>query len=127
DLLVLGVSIQGTPVQRLKDEAADGSSCTGCGGQEVRALPKPLDGRRAHVTPGSGAQPFAAARAAGGQHLAAPHGLEAGAKSVTALAHQRAGLVGPLHELNLRMPSRAAYTEVRQGRQSARFSGVAEG
>ena len=69
----------------------------------------------------SGAQPLAAARAAGGKHLAATRGLQAVAKAMTALAHQLAGLVGPLHEFDLRSPSRAAYTEARQGRQCDPF------
>jgi hypothetical protein len=43
------------------------------------------------------------------------------AKTMTALAHQLAGLVGPLHEFDLRSPSRAAYTEARQGRQCDPF------
>src|SRR5882757_3482255 len=52
--------------------------------------------------PVSGAEPLASARATGGQDLATPGGLEAVAKSVTALAHQLAGLIGPLHESGLR-------------------------
>ncbi len=46
---------------------------------------------------GSGAKPLAAAIAPGGDHLAAARGRHAGAKSVTALAHNFAGLIGPLH------------------------------
>ena len=69
----------------------------------------------------SGAQPLAAACPAGGKHLAATLGLQAMAKAMTALAHQLAGLVGPLHELNLRSPSRAAYTEAWEGRQCDPF------
>src|SRR5262245_24537532 len=52
------------------------------------------------LAPASGAEPLAAAAAPGGQHLAASRGLAARAKSVTALAHQPAGLIGPLHELS---------------------------
>jgi hypothetical protein len=46
---------------------------------------------------GSGAEPLAPACAAGGDHLAAACGRHAGAKTVTALAHQLARLIGPLH------------------------------
>ena len=55
----------------------------------------------------SGAQPLAAAPPPRRQDLAAPFGLQAMAKAMTALAHQLAGLIGPLHELCLRSPSRA--------------------
>src|SRR5262249_54493405 len=43
------------------------------------------------------AQPLAAARAASGHNLAATFGRHAGAKTMSALAHQLAGLIGPLH------------------------------
>ena len=69
----------------------------------------------------SGAQPLAAACPTSGKNLAATLGLQAMAKAMTALAHQLAGLVGPLHEFDLRSPSRAAYTEARQGRQCDPF------
>jgi hypothetical protein len=46
---------------------------------------------------GSGAQTLAATGAAGGKNLAAAGGGEAGAEAVTALAHQFAGLISPLH------------------------------
>jgi len=45
----------------------------------------------------SSAQPFAAARAARGNHLAAAFGRHAGAESVSTLAHEFARLIGPLH------------------------------
>jgi hypothetical protein len=45
----------------------------------------------------SGAQTLAAACAACGEDLAAAGGGEAGAEAVTALAHQFAGLISPLH------------------------------
>jgi hypothetical protein len=45
----------------------------------------------------SGAQTLAATRAAGGENLAAAGGRETGTEAVTALAHQFAGLIGPLH------------------------------
>jgi hypothetical protein len=45
----------------------------------------------------SGAQTLAAARAAGGENLATTGRRETGTKAVTALAHQFAGLISPLH------------------------------
>jgi hypothetical protein len=47
--------------------------------------------------PGSGAQALAATRATGGENLTATDGRQAGAEAVTALAHQFAGLISPLH------------------------------
>src|SRR4029078_3672812 len=66
----------------------------GCG-QEIRPLlpPEHRDARGC----GSGAEPLAATVAPGGNHLAASRGRHAGAKSMTALAHDLAGLIGPLH------------------------------
>ena len=46
---------------------------------------------------GSGAQTLAASGAARGQDLAAPGRGQASAEAVTALAHQFAGLISPLH------------------------------
>jgi hypothetical protein len=46
---------------------------------------------------GSGAQTLATARTAGGENLATAGGGETGAEAVTALAHQFAGLISPLH------------------------------
>ena len=65
--------------------------------------------------PVSGAEPLPSARTPGGQNLAATRGLQAGAKSMTALAHQLAGLIGPLHEIVLRSPSRAGLYGGRAG------------
>jgi hypothetical protein len=45
----------------------------------------------------SGAQTLAATRAACGENLAAADSRETGTETVTALAHQFAGLIGPLH------------------------------
>src|SRR5262245_53525668 len=45
----------------------------------------------------SGAEPLAAATAPGGNDFAAALGRHAGAETVTALAHELAGLIGPLH------------------------------
>jgi hypothetical protein len=47
--------------------------------------------------PGSGAQTLAATRAARGENLAATGRGETGTEAVTALAHQFAGLISPLH------------------------------
>ena len=84
-----------------------------------------------------GAEPLASARATGGQNLATPHGLEAVAKSVAALAHQLAGLIGPLHESCLRFalkggiaikgrlirtPGRGVKYETTLGWQGSRFA-----
>ena len=46
---------------------------------------------------GLGAEPLAPARAPGGDHPAPALGGHAGAETVTALAHQLARLIGPLH------------------------------
>src|SRR5271155_5277682 len=46
---------------------------------------------------GSGRELLAAARAPRGDYFAAAHRRGAGAKAMTALAHQLAGLIGPLH------------------------------
>src|SRR5262249_45709005 len=48
---------------------------------------------------GSGAQPLPAARPAGIEHLLAALGGHPGAETVTALAHQLARLIGPLHDI----------------------------
>src|SRR5437868_6939957 len=48
--------------------------------------------------PASGAQPLAPARAARRDHPAATRGPHAGAETVTALAHELARLIRPLHE-----------------------------
>src|SRR5580692_4997410 len=48
-------------------------------------------------SPGSGAQTLAAARTAGGEDLAAAGRRKTSAEAVTALAHQFAGLISPLH------------------------------
>src|SRR5215813_13152738 len=66
-----------------------------CRSRSMVGSPEPL---------GSGAQTLAAAGAAGGKNLAAAGGGEAGAEAVTALAHQFAGLIGPLHGFFLRWP-----------------------
>jgi hypothetical protein len=66
-------------------------------GDEIRPLPQPIHDEIPKGGSGSGAQTLAAAGAAGGENLAAASSGEAGAEAVTALAHQFAGLISPLH------------------------------
>jgi hypothetical protein len=65
-------------------------------GEEIRPLPQPIHDE-IPKGPGSGAQTLAAAGAAGGENLAAAGSGETGTEAVTALAHQFAGLISPLH------------------------------
>ena len=104
-------------ITRLQHKSADGSLGAGRCGQKVCALPEPLHRRRGRPAPVSGAEPLPSARTPGGQNLAATRGLQAGAKSMTALAHQLAGLIGPLHEIVSVRRRVRAYTEAGQGRQ----------
>src|SRR5262249_10682814 len=55
----------------------------------------------------SGGELLAAARAASGDHLAAADRRHAGAKAVATLAHDLAGLIGPLHGLVSELQSSA--------------------
>ena len=66
-----------------------------CSGEEIGPLPQSLHGSRKNGA--SGAQPLTAARTARGHHLASAGGRHACAEPVTALAHELARLVGPLH------------------------------
>jgi hypothetical protein len=66
-------------------------------GEEIRSLPQPIHDEIPKRGSGSGAQTLAAAGAAGGEHLAAAGRGETGTEAVTALAHQFAGLISPLH------------------------------
>src|SRR5215470_2953955 len=68
--------------------------------------------------PRSGAQPLASARAPGGHHLAPALGRHAGTETVTALAHQLARLIGPLHGV-----ISAAIAFVRAGYRWAKLDG----
>jgi hypothetical protein len=52
----------------------------------------------------SGGELLATARAAGSDNLAAADRRHAGAEAVAALAHDLAGLKGPLHRCGLRIP-----------------------
>jgi hypothetical protein len=66
-------------------------------GEEIRPLPQPIHDEIPKRGSGSGAQTLAAAGAAGGENLAAAGSGETGTETVTALAHQFAGLISPLH------------------------------
>jgi hypothetical protein len=66
-------------------------------GEEVRPLPQPIHDEIPKRGSGSGAQTLAAAGAASGENLAAAGRGETGTETVTALAHQFAGLISPLH------------------------------
>ena len=67
------------------------------GGEEIRPLLQTLHWVCRCAARASGAEPLASTRAPGAQHLAATFGGEAGAETVTALAHQFARLIGPFH------------------------------
>jgi hypothetical protein len=66
-------------------------------GEEIRPLPQPIHDEIPKRGSGSGAQTLATAGAAGGENLAAAGSGETGTEAVTALAHQFAGLISPLH------------------------------
>jgi hypothetical protein len=78
-----------------------------CGCQEIRAMPQSLHGVTRVTAPSLRTEPLAPARASGGNHPAAALGGHAGAESVTALAHQLARLIGPLHGIVLRLSRRS--------------------
>jgi len=81
----------------------------GRSGQEICPLPQTLHRQRAGIRPAqSGAEALAAARAAGGDNLAAALGGHARAKTVTALTHELARLIGPFHGSDLRWSRRNA-------------------
>jgi hypothetical protein len=71
-------------------------------------LPQSLHRSRANAARLSGAEAFAAAGAASGNDLAAALGRHAGAKTVTALPHELARLIGPFHGSDLRWSRRNA-------------------
>ena len=64
--------------------------------KSARCLSRSMDDA-SRAAAASGAEPLASARAARGHHLAAARCRHAGAKTVTAFAHQLARLIGPLH------------------------------
>jgi hypothetical protein len=66
-------------------------------GEEIRSLPQPIHDEIPKRGAGSGAQTLAAACAACGENLAPAGSGETGTEAVTALAHQFAGLISPLH------------------------------
>jgi hypothetical protein len=66
-------------------------------GEEIRSLPQPIHDESRKRGSGSGAQTLATAGAAGGEDLAAAGSGETSTETVTALAHQFAGLISPLH------------------------------
>src|SRR5579872_5213243 len=65
--------------------------------KSARCLSRSMNKVSLRRGPALGTQAFAAAGAARGENLAAAGGSEAGTEAMTALAHQFAGLVGPLH------------------------------
>ena len=74
----------------------------GGGGQKVRPLPHAFHGQRAGFLNGLGRQPLASAVTARLDDLLAAFSGHARAETVTALAHQLARLIGPLHDTKLR-------------------------
>jgi hypothetical protein len=78
----------------LQHEAGGRSLVTSSCGEEIGALLQPLHWVRFSA---SGAETFAPACTPRREDFAATHGRGAGAESVTALAHQFAGLIGPFH------------------------------
>src|ERR1700752_2290636 len=82
---------------RLQAKASVGTPRAIGNGEEIRPLPQPIHDCCPKGRPGSGAQTLAAPRAASGEDLAAAGGGQARAETVAALAHQFAGLIGPLH------------------------------
>jgi len=62
--------------------------------------PSAVAGAARSASSTSGGQPLATARTTRVDHLAAALGRHAGAKAVTPLAYQLAGLIGPLHGLS---------------------------
>src|SRR5262249_18277966 len=65
--------------------------------KSARCLSRSIAMTPAAPRPRSGAEPLASARPPRGDDLAAALGRHAGAKTVTALAHQLARLISPLH------------------------------
>src|ERR1700733_918566 len=77
-----------------------------CQGSLSRRVDRHTNGRTAAEAAacGSGGELLATARAASRDHLAAADRRRTSAKAMAALAHQLAGLIGPLHGLGLRIP-----------------------
>lgn len=92
----------------LQNESRRRNLDAGRGGQKIRPLPQTLHRSRADAARVSGAEALAAAGAASGNDLAAALGGHASAKTVTALPHELARLIGPFHGSGLRWSRRNA-------------------
>jgi hypothetical protein len=92
----------------LQDKGRRRNLDAGRSGQKIRALPQSLHRSRANAARLSGAEAFAAAGAASSDDLAAALGRHPGAKTVTALPHELARLIGPFHGSDLRWSRRNA-------------------
>jgi hypothetical protein len=91
------VVVKALAVKALQDERRTIHPRAIGNGEEIRPLPQPIHDEIPKRGSGSGAQTLAAAGAAGGEHLSAAGRGETGTEAVTALAHQFAGLISPLH------------------------------
>lgn len=91
------VAAKALAVKALQDERGTTHPRAIGNGEEIRSLPQPIHDEIPKRGSGSGAQTLAAAGAAGGENLAAAGSGETGTEAVTALAHQFAGLISPLH------------------------------
>jgi hypothetical protein len=90
------LAVKASAVKALQDERGAIHPRAIGNGEEIRSLPQPIHDEIPKGS-GSGAQTLAAAGAAGGENLAAAGRGETGTEAVTALAHQFAGLISPLH------------------------------
>jgi hypothetical protein len=91
------LAVKASAVKALQDERGAIHPRAIGNGEEIRSLPQPIHDEIPKRGSGSGAQTLAAAGAAGGEHLSAAGRGETGTEAVTALAHQFAGLISPLH------------------------------
>lgn len=91
------VAAKALAVKALQDERGTTHPRAIGNGEEIRSLPQPIHDEIPKRGSGSGAQTLAATGAAGGENLAAAGSGETGTEAVTALAHQFAGLISPLH------------------------------
>ena len=90
------------PVARLQHEPAAETLPPAAARKSARRFKRSIAGIGDPTAAGSGAQPLAAAGATRRDHLATALGGHAGAETVTALAHQFARLISPLHGQVLR-------------------------
>src|ERR1700722_19368927 len=104
DALVFRPSRQ--PAERFARGARPAILTQRCQGSLSRRVDRHTNGRTAAEAAacGSGGELLATARAASRDHLAAADRRRTSAKAMAALAHQLAGLIGPLHGLGLRIP-----------------------